>query len=127
MPYMHSQVTVTAPNRPGALARVSQVLAANKINVTGLDASGRSRQIRLLVNNPAKARRVLRKARVRARLENVVVVTLADRPGTLARTARKLANRKVNINYAYGTVARGGKRAAIVFGVSNPRRVARLV
>ncbi|MFQ5663709.1 MAG: ACT domain-containing protein [Terriglobia bacterium] len=121
------QLTVTAPNRPGALARVGEALAANKINITGLDASGPNRQIRLLVSNPRKAHRVLRQAGVRARLENVVVVTLADRPGSLARTARKLAKRKVNINYAYGTVARGGKRAAIVFGVSNVRRAARLI
>ena len=38
-----------------------------------------------------------------------------------------LARRKISINYAYGTVARGGKRAAIVFGVTNPRRAQRVV
>lgn len=121
------QVTITVANRPGSLARIGAVLAANKINITGLDASGPQRQVRLLVNNPAKAHRVLRQAGMRARLEEVVAVILADRPGSLARKARKLGERKININYAYGTVARGAKRAAIVLGVSNPRRVARLV
>ena len=81
----------------------------------------------MLVNNTGKARRVLRAAGVRARVDGVVVVTLGDRPGTLARTARKLARRKININYTYGTVARGGKRAAIVFGVANPRRAQRVL
>lgn len=119
------QLTVTTPNRPGALARVAETLAASKINITGLDASGPRRQVRLLVGNAAKARRALQKAGIRSRIENVVAVTLADRPGSLGRTARKLAKRKININYAYGTVARGGKRAAIVFGVSNPGRAAR--
>jgi hypothetical protein len=57
----------------------------------------------------------------------VVVVTLSDRPGALGRVARKLADRRININYAYGTVARGGRRAAIVLGISSPRRAARLV
>lgn len=121
------QLTVTCPNRPGALARVCAVLAANKINISGLDASGADRQIRLLVSSPGKARRVLQKAGHRARLENVVVVTLADRPGTLARAASKLGRAKININYAYATVARGGQRAAIVFGVSKTGRAARLV
>lgn len=119
------QLVITVANRPGALARVGEALARSKINITGLDSSGPRRQIRLLVNNPAKAQRVLRAAGLRSRVENVVAVTLGDRPGTLARAARRLAHRKININYAYGTVARGGKRAAIVFGVANPRRAAR--
>jgi len=120
------QVTVTAANRPGALARIGEALAASRINITGLDASGPQRQIRLLVSNPAGARRALARAGFRSRLENVVVVSLGDRPGTLGRAARKLAKAGVNINYAYGTVARGGKRAAIVLGVGNPGRAARL-
>lgn len=121
------QITVAAANRPGTLARICATLAASKINISGLDASGASRQIRLLVGNAGKARRVLEKAGHRARLDNVAVVTLADRPGALARAAAKLARARININYAYATVARGGKRAAIVFGVSNPGRAARLV
>ena len=67
----------------------------------------------------------LRAAGVRARVDGVVVVTLGDRPGTLARAARKLARRKININYVYGTGVRGSKRTAIVFGVTNPRRAQR--
>lgn len=119
------QVVVTVPNRPGSLARVCEALAAGKVNILGLDCSGPQRQIRLLVNSPGKAVRLLKKARVRSRLENVVVVTLPDRPGALARTARKLAKGKININYGYGTAARGARRAAIVLGVGNPRRAAR--
>lgn len=121
------QLVITAANRPGALARIGEALARNKVNITGLDASGPRRQIRLLVSKARTAQRVLQKAGVRVRVEDVVVVTLGDRPGTLARAARKLADRKININYAYATVARAARRATIVFGVSNPRRAARLV
>lgn len=121
------QLVVTVANRPGALARVAGALAENRINITGVDSSGPRRQIRLLVSSPGRGLRALKKAGVRARVEDVVLVTLGDRPGALARAARKLAARKININYAYGTVARGARRAAIVFGVSNPRRAWRAV
>jgi hypothetical protein len=121
------QLTVTASNRPGTLARIGELLAENKVNITGVDSSGPRKQIRLIVNRPAKALRVLQKAGLRTRAEDVVVVTLSDRPGALGRVARKLADRRININYAYGTVARGGRRAAIVLGISSPRRAARLV
>lgn len=121
------QVTVTVANRPGTLARVCETLAAKKINITGLDCSGPNRQVRLIVNSPGAAVRALKKAGLRARTEPVVVINLADRPGALARAARKLARRKININYGYATVARGAKRASIVLGVSNPGRAARIV
>lgn len=121
------QLTVTAANRPGTLARVCEALAARKINITGLDCSGAQRQIRLLTSSPAAAVRALKRAGIRARLEPVVVVNLADRPGALARTARKLAARRININYGYATVARGAKRAVIVLGVGNAARAARWV
>ncbi|MFQ5724679.1 MAG: ACT domain-containing protein [Terriglobia bacterium] len=121
------QVTITVANRPGGLARVAETLARNRINITGLNASGANRRVRLLVSNPARAVRALKKAKVRARLEPAVAVTLRDRPGSLARAARKLAKRKININYGYGTVVRGGKRATIVFGVAKPGRAARLI
>ena len=121
------QLTVTVANRPGGLARIAEILAGNKINIIGVNSSGPQRRIRLLVNNTRKARRVLRAAGVHARVDDVVVVTLGDRPGTLARTARELARRKININYTYGTIARGGKRATIVFGVTNPRRAQRVL
>ena len=121
------QLTVTVANRPGGLARIAEILAGNKINIIGVDSSGPQRRIRLLVNNTGKASRVLRAAGVRAQLDGVVVVTLGDRPGTLARAARKLARRKININYVYGTGARGSNRTAIVFGVTNPRRAQRVL
>ncbi len=121
------QLTVTVANRPGGLARIAELLAGNKINIIAVNSSGPQRRIRLLVNNTGKARRVLRAAGVRARVDGVVVVTLSDRPGTLARAARKLARRKININYTYGTGARGSKRTAIVFGVTNPRRAQRVL
>jgi len=121
------QLTVTAANRPGQLARICETLAAKKINITGLDASGNNRQIRLLVNKPATAQRLLQKAGTNAKVEEVVVVNLSDRPGALAQAARKLAQRKININYSYATVGRGSKQASIVLGVSNARKAAKLV
>ncbi len=92
------QLTVTVANRPGALARIAEILAGNKINIIGVNYSSPQRGLRLLVNNTGKASRVLRATGVRARVDGVVVVTLGDRLGTLARAARKLARRKININ-----------------------------
>ncbi len=119
------QLSVTAPNRPGQLARICETLAKNRINIIGLDASGPARQIRLMVSHTGRARQVLAKAGWRPRIENALVINAPDRPGTLARVARKLAQRGINIAYAYATVGGGAKRAAIVLGVSNPAKAAK--
>ncbi len=120
------QLSVTAPNRPGQIARICETLAAKKVNIIGVHTSGADKCIRLMVNNPARARQVLAKAGWRPRVENALVISAPDRPGALARIARKLAQRGINIAYAYATVGGGAKRAAIVLGVSNPARAAKL-
>ena len=54
----------------------------------------------------------------------VVIVGSGAGGGTLAN---ELAQRGVNINYAYATVGRGSSRAAIVLGVSNARKAAQAI
>ena len=120
------QLSLTAPNRPGQLARICEALAAKKVNITGLHTSGADKQIRLMVSNTGRARQVLASAGWRPRIENALVVNAPDRPGVLARIARKLARRGINIAYAYATVGGGARRAAIVLGVSNPARAAKV-
>jgi len=120
------QLSVTVANRPGQLARICETLAKNKINIIGLDASGAARQIRLMVSNAARAQRVLQKAGWRPKVENALVISAPDRPGSLGRVAAKLAKRGINVNYAYATVGGGAKRAAIVLGVANPARAAKV-
>ena len=113
---MAQQLTVRVANRPGQLARVCEALAKAKINITGLDASGRERTIRLVVGNAARGRKALAQAGLRASVARVTVLTLTNRPGALARAARKIARRRKNIQYAYATAARGTRRAAVVLG-----------
>lgn len=115
------QITVWGQNRPGNLSKITSAVAARGVNITGIHASdvrGRS-AVRLLVSNAARARAALRTAGFRVTREPVVVVSLADKPGQLAKVAAKLARARVNIGYSYGTASRGGKRVQIVFGVSN--------
>ena len=114
-----SSLTIWAANRPGALARVAETLAKNRINIAGIDFSGPPVHGHLPVNNPEKAGKVLKQACLGVRFAHVIVVTLGHRLGTLARVARNSA--RPSINYAYGTVACGGKREAIVIGVAKPK------
>ena len=98
-------------NRPGELARVTEAIAAKGINLTsgagiGYGATG---AVVLLSNDDAGTRSALSAIKARFREVEAITTTLADEPGTLAKTARKLANAGVNIDFVVPTSIGGGK------------------
>ena len=118
-----TQLALTLQSRPGDLAKVARALADAGVNINALcagDAAGRG-TLRLLVNNPVKARRALRAAGYRPAEEPAFVVRMRNRPGTLARLAERVARARINIKSAYATTAGAGS-AAVVMTVSSPSR-----
>ena len=114
-----TQLMVSLTSKPGVLAQLTKTLADAGVNITSLSAdavSGRGK-IRLIVNDPGKAKRALRRARYPVSEEPVFVVRLRNKPGALARVAGKLAKARVNIRSAYATTA--GRGAAVVFTVGS--------
>ena len=122
-----TQLVLTLLSRPGVLAKVTHALAEAGVNITALcagDAAGRGK-LRILVNNPGKARRALRAAGFRAAEEPAFVIRMRNRPGTLARVAERVAQARINIKSAYATTAGGS--AAVVMTVSSPSRAKRVL
>jgi hypothetical protein len=126
MPQM-AQLVLTLQSRPGVLAKVARTLADASVNIVALcagEAAGRGK-LRLVVNNPVKARRALRAAGYRAAEEPAFVIRMRNRPGSLARMAERVAKARINIKLAYATTA--GSSAAVVMTVSSPSRARRLL
>ena len=115
------QVSVWVDSSPGQIARVARALARARIDITAFTSygSGSEIPIRLLVTNPFRARKVLRDLDLRVTEEDVLRLTLPDKPGTLADIAERLAEAHVNIDYCYATVAKGTKKADLVLAVSD--------
>jgi hypothetical protein len=115
-----TQLTLTLQSKPGVLAKISRTLADAGVNITGIcaaETAGRGK-IRMLVSDPARAKEALKAAKYRPGEEQVLTLTLEDRPGALARISEKLAQAKINIKCAYATTAAGGS-ATVVLTVSN--------
>jgi len=122
-----TQLTLTLQSKPGVLARVTRALADAGVNITALSAGDRSSsgKLRIVVNNPGRAKRALRAAKLRANEEPAFVVRLRNKPGTVARVAEKLARARINIKSAYATTA--GRSGAVVLTVSSPAKARRLL
>lgn len=118
------QLTVSMENVPGQLGRLCRILAHADVNIRGIsiaDAADVS-NIRLLVGDPAAAKKVLREAGVSFVAQDVLVVELPDKPGALENLAVRLGEAGINIHYMYGTGDGGNHKAVLVLRVSDPDR-----
>ena len=115
------QVSVWVDSSPGQIARVARALARARIDITAFTCYGNGDEIpiRLLVSSPTRAIKVLRNLDLRVTEEDVLRLSLPDKPGVLAEIAERLAEAHVNLNYSYATVTKGAKNSDLVLAVSD--------
>ena len=119
---------VELKNKPGELARATEAIAQKGINILGFSGAtcGDSGSIVLLTNDEAGTRRVLGDAGFRPREVELVVASLANQPGSLAATARKLADAGINIEAAMPSGMEGNK-VSVAFATDNPSNARQLI
>ena len=124
---IRKQYTLYMENRPGAIAKITKALSDNKVNIEGLSLSVTADVglLQLIVSNATVATKIFKKFKVPYTSQEVALVPLTNKPGTLARMASKLAKAGVNINYIYGTGGRKTKDGDfyVVVSASNLKKV----
>jgi hypothetical protein len=126
---IEKQLAVFLANRPGTLAQVCRHLAKAKINILAMTVADTVDHavVRLVVSDPHKALHLLGDAGVLVVESDVLAIHLSNKPGALARVARKLAAAKVNIEYAYAAVAPTQKEGLIVIRPSDLRKAVKVL
>ncbi len=115
-----SQLTVFMENKSGRLAEIMRTLADNGVNVRALSIADTSEYglLRLIVNDPNKAKQVLVGADFTVALTDVVAVEVPDTPGGLAGVIDAFADAGLNIEYMYAFVGKSGENAIVIFRVT---------
>lgn len=116
-----TQLATTLANKPGTLAKICSTLGKEGVNVLAVFAAeikGRGK-VRLLVDNPEKAKNALTGAKIRFSEEDAIAISVENRPGVLAEIAEKLARSKINIKYAYATTSEEPAKATVILAVPN--------
>jgi hypothetical protein len=102
---MATDLTLYLDDHPGELARISSVLGAAGVNISGFCAvtsGGGAAEVHVLVDDMTAAFTTLAAEGVHVALEQeVVVLAVDDRPGVLGEVSRKLGESGVNITLAY--------------------------
>lgn len=114
------QITVLVENRVGALADVLEALGGVGVNLKSISAQGErnSGVIRFITRDEMTAARTLKKAGFNIIVGDVITLTIRDRPGELAKIARRLSDRNVNIECIY-LLSRGKEGAELAIKTDN--------
>lgn len=124
-----TQFSVFLVNKPGVLARVVQRLAENRINIVALSMMDSTEHgvLRVVVEDPSRARTTLAALDLPRTEQTVLTATLPNRPGALADVLQRLAAGHVNVHYAYCTTGAAGGKTLGVFKVDNVNKAVQLL
>jgi len=118
--YAVKQISVFLENRKGRLADVAGALARADINIRALFLADSSEFgiLRIVVNNPEKAKAVLSSEGFAASETDVFAVEVEDNPGGFYKVVKILADGNIDVEYTYA-YAGALNRAILFFKVPN--------
>jgi hypothetical protein len=114
---------VDLKNKPGELAKVTEAIAQQGIDITAFSGStcGDSGALALVTDNEASTRQALSDGQWKFHTVELVEASLASRPGSLAEVTRRLANAGVNVEAAFPIGTTGGD-VHVAFATDNPSK-----
>ncbi|HHU63023.1 MAG TPA: ACT domain-containing protein [Clostridiales bacterium] len=120
------QISVFVENKVGRLAKVTKILGENGIDISALSIADTANFgiLRMIVNDPDKALRVIKDAGLAAKTTEVLAVEVPDRPGGLVPVLEIFQKHNISIEYLYSFVKRTLDSAYILFKVDDIQRAA---
>jgi len=99
------QLVVTTADKPGLLADISKAVAKQGVNFEAICAYGMEGKavFYLVCSDHRKAKAALKKKGFKVKEEEVVILGLENKPGSLSEVAEKLKSKKINLVYCYGS------------------------
>ncbi|UCF07699.1 MAG: ACT domain-containing protein [Thermoplasmata archaeon] len=98
-------------DKPGELARVTESLASRAVNIKAIasETAGNKAFLRVVTNDVTSTEKALSEASIGFEQSDILNISLIDRPGELAKVAKKLGKAKINIRSIYILGQRNGK------------------
>lgn len=121
------QFEILINDRPGELAKVTDALAMNGINIMAI-ASERCENpiIRIVTDDERSTRAALNKVNMKFRENELMVIELQDRPGELNKMAKKLAKSGVNVESIH-ILNKGTSTTSIALVVDNYKKASEIL
>lgn len=109
------QLSIFLENKAGRLTEVTEILAAQEINIAALCIAETSDYgiLRLIVNSPDKAIEALKSKGFSVSLTDVLCILIPHEVGALASAVKKLSDNSISVEYMYA-FAMGDKTPVII-------------
>ena len=118
---MIQQISVFVENELGSIAKITEVLENNNIDIraiAGFDGPTYS-ILRIIADKPEKAVDALRGEQYSAKMSTVIAVELKDEPGSLNKMLNLLKENGIGINYIYSFVLQRKEEPWMIMHVSD--------
>src|SRR5688572_28520271 len=127
--HIAKQLAIFLENKPGMLARVCDALADHDISIYALSTSDTVDHsvILLVVSDSRKALRVLKEHGTLVVEDEVLLIESDNKPGSIARISHRLADKKINIEYAYCSTPPSAKKGLLVLRVSDAKKALKVL
>ena len=115
------QLSIFVENREGTLVTVTDAIAKAGVDIRAMSVADTNDFgiFRLIVTDIDKAKKALDEANAFVSITEVVGVALEDKPGSLAKVVKILADNSINIEYMYAFITVSKQFAYVVLRVEN--------
>ena len=123
------QITISIENAPGRLLEVTEALGNAGINLRALNLvdTGAFGQLRLLVSDVRKTRRILMDMQATAHVDQVVAAEIEDKSGSLAAILKPLKTANINVVFMYAFIGLSSDKAVMIFKFSDNDKAVKLL
>lgn len=124
------QISVFLENKSGRLAEVTRILGDNQIDITALSIADTTDFgiLRLIVDQPDKARQVLDQKGFAVSINEVIAIEVEHKPGGLSKALAVLDEKGIGIEYMYAFVGDSpSKNAMVILRVENPENAVQVL
>lgn len=116
------QLSLFIANSPGAMADIASILGDIGVNIRAMSLADTKDfgVLRMVLDDADRAQRVLKDYGYPVRRTEVIAVEIADRPGSLGRLLRVVADAGMNVEYMYAFVQKNGAQAVLIMRLDDP-------
>ena len=118
------QITVFVENKSGRLSEILDTLAQNDIDISALSLADTTDfgLLRMIVNKPDDALKVLGDHGVIAKITDVLAIAVSDTAGGLSSALKVLSGEGLAIEYMYAFVGKSGSDALVVVRTDDQKK-----
>ncbi len=115
------QLSIFVENKFGRAKLIIDTLSENNINISALSIADSSEYgiMRLIVDNPERAKSLLEESGVMVKITDVIAVPMGNKPGELSKLLEILTDNRICIEYMYAFTDNSGNGAMLVIKTDN--------